>query len=93
MKVAYSRRIQRPSLFFINPFRNTTDFANLVVGNPRLDPELTDQYELTYNTNLWGITIFSSLYYKNNTQIIEQIATTDNNLVVRTSFDLSLIHI
>ena len=87
VKVAYSRRIQRPSLFFINPFRNTTDFANLVVGNPRLDPELTDQYELTYNTNLWGITIFSSLYYKNNTQIIEQIATTDNNLVVRTSFD------
>ena len=87
VKVAYSKRIQRPSLFFINPFRNTTDFANLVVGNPRLDPELTDQLELTYNTNLWGITIFSSLYYKNNTQIIEQIATTDDELVVRTSFD------
>ena len=87
VKVAYSKRIQRPSLFFINPFRNTTDFANLVVGNPRLDPELTDQIELTYNTNLWGITIFSSLYYKNNTQIIEQIATTDDELVVRTSFD------
>ena len=86
LKIAYSKRIQRPSLFFINPFRNNTDFANLVVGNPRLDPELTDQYELSYNTNLAGFTIFASLYYKHNTDIIEQTATTETDNIVRTSF-------
>jgi len=87
LKIAYSKRIQRPSLYYINPFRNTTDFANLVVGNPRLSPELTDQLELSYNTNLLGFTIFSSFYYKHNTAIIEQVATRENNNILRTSFD------
>ncbi len=86
LKLSYSKRIQRPSLFYINPFRNTTDFANLIVGNPRLSPELTDQIELSYNTNILGFTIFSSLYYKHNTDIIEQIATTENEQIIRTSF-------
>ena len=73
IKIAFSRRIQRPSLYFINAFRNTTDFANIVQGNPFLGPELTDQVELSYNTNFAGITIFSSLYYRKTTDIIEQI--------------------
>lgn len=86
IKLSYSKRIQRPSLYYINPFRNTTDFANLVIGNPQLSPELTDQVELSYNTSILGFTVFSSLYYKYNTDIIEQISTTDSNSVLRTSF-------
>lgn len=87
VKLSYSKRIQRPSLYYINPFRNTTDFANLVIGNPQLSPELTDQVELSYNTNIKGFTVFSSFYYKYNRDIIEQIAITDNSTVLRTSFD------
>ncbi|NNE27288.1 MAG: TonB-dependent receptor, partial [Saprospiraceae bacterium] len=79
IKVAFSRRIQRPSLYFINAFRNTTDFANIVQGNPFLDPELTDQVELSYNTNFAGITIFSSLYYRKTTDIIEQIVVQEES--------------
>lgn len=87
VKLSYSKRIQRPSLYYINPFRNTTDIANLVIGNPQLSPELTDQVELSYNTNIKGFTVFSSLYYKHNDDIIEQISVTDNATVLKTSFD------
>ncbi len=75
IKFAYSQRIQRPSLFFINPFRNTADFANVAVGNPTLQPELTSQYEISYNTNILGFTIFSSFYHRRTTEIIEQVVT------------------
>jgi len=74
LKLAYSKRIQRPSLFYINPFRNTSDFANISEGNPELNPELTNQLELSYNTNFAGFTMFGSLYYKRTTDLIEQFS-------------------
>jgi outer membrane receptor protein involved in Fe transport len=85
IKFSFSKRIQRPSLFFINPFRNTADIANAIEGNPLLDPELTDQYELSYNTNFKGFVIFSSFYNKRTTAIIESIVLpTGNGLNVQT---------
>lgn len=84
LKLSYSQRIQRPSLFFINPFRNTADIGNVVVGNPLLDPEVTDQYELGYNTNVLGFTIFSSFYYRHTRDIIEQVNVTENMLSLNT---------
>jgi len=79
LKLSYSERIQRPSLFYINPFRNTTDIANVVVGNPALNPELTNQIEVSYNTNFAGFTIFSSFYNKRTTEIIESVVIQEAN--------------
>lgn len=75
LKVSYSQRIERPSLFFINPFRNVTDFGNISQGNPSLDPELVHQIEVGYNTNILGFSIFGSGYYKKFTELIEQISS------------------
>jgi outer membrane receptor protein involved in Fe transport len=80
IKVAYSRRIQRPSLNFINPFVNNSDFGNISQGNPFLNPELTDQIEMAYNTNFLGFTLFSSLYYRENKGIIEQVTTREDEI-------------
>ena len=51
VRLAYSRRITRPSIDYLNPFVDRSDPANTVAGNPELDPELTDSYELSFNTN------------------------------------------
>ena len=77
LKVSYSQRIQRPSLYYINPFNNSTDLINRVVGNPYLDPEIVDQVELSYNFTFKGFTTFSSVYYKHTKGIIEQILSID----------------
>ena len=50
-RLAYSRRITRPYIFYLNPFVNRSDPQNISYGNPNLDPELTDSYELSFNTN------------------------------------------
>ena len=87
LKVAYSQRIQRPSLFFINPFLNVSDFGNVQQGNPTLDPELVHQIEVGYNTNILGFSIFGNAYYKKSTDLIESVA----NLVSAGELGLSEI--
>ncbi|WP_177204742.1 outer membrane beta-barrel family protein [Hymenobacter arizonensis] len=51
VRLAYSRRITRPFIDYLNPFVDRSDPQNISFGNPELDPELTDSYELSFNTN------------------------------------------
>lgn len=51
LRAAYSRRITRPYIDYLNPFVNRGDPQNISYGNPALAPELTDSYELSFNTN------------------------------------------
>ena len=47
VKGSYSRRIQRPQTFFLNPFPDLSDTTFVRAGNPALRPEYTDSFELT----------------------------------------------
>lgn len=71
LRLAYTRRIQRPSLFYINPFSNNTDQRVVQVGNPYLSPEVTDQVELSLNTRLKGVMLNLATYYKQTRDVIE----------------------
>ncbi|WP_310395950.1 TonB-dependent receptor domain-containing protein [Hymenobacter sp.] len=51
LRLAYSKRITRPFIDYLNPFVDRSDRQNISFGNPNLDPELTDSYELSFNTN------------------------------------------
>lgn len=79
LKLSYSQRIQRPSLQYINPFNNNSDFLNRSEGNPYLNPEVVHQIEMGYNLTFKGFTTFSSLFYRHTDGIIEQILSIDNN--------------
>ncbi len=70
IKASYTERIQRPSLFYINPYRNQEDRKIITEGNPYLSPELTSQYELGYSTFIKGTVINFSTYYKRTRDII-----------------------
>jgi len=86
LKLSYNKRIQRPSLFYINPYVALADPRDISFGNPNLSPELTDQYELGYNTYLKGISINASLFYKNTTDIIENFLRINEEGVSVTTF-------
>jgi outer membrane receptor protein involved in Fe transport len=48
LRGGYSRRISRPSPQDLNPYTTYSDPQNLRRGNPDLDPEITDSYELAW---------------------------------------------
>ena len=75
LKGSYTKRIQRPSLFFINPFVSIGDPNNIQQGNPSLEPETIEQYELAYNTYFKGIVFNGALYYRRTRDLIESFLT------------------
>ena len=86
MRVAYTQRIQRPQIYFLNPFVNYSDTLNLFYGNPTLDPELTHSFELTYSTFAKSNSLNASLYWRQTDNAIESVRTVDSLGVNRTTF-------
>lgn len=77
IRLSYSRRIQRPSIFYLNPYRNETDPRNISQGNPELDAEFTDNYEVNWNTFVKGSVINISAYSRQTNNAIERVYETD----------------
>jgi hypothetical protein len=75
IKLAYSKRITRPSLTFLNPYDNKTNILAQSEGNPSLSPEVSQTLELDYITFIKSSVINTSIYYKHTGGLIESIAT------------------
>ena len=69
-KLGYSRRIRRPGTGELNPFPQFFDPQNVFFGNPKLNPEYTDAFELGLTrTGKYG-TFQLSPFYRHTTDII-----------------------
>jgi len=48
LSLSYSKRLQRPGLWYLNPFVDNSNPLSISYGNPYLKPELTHSVELSY---------------------------------------------
>ncbi len=76
LQLNFSRRLRRPNFWQINPYVDITDPLNIRKGNPALQPEFTNSFELNYNRIYETGNFLVSVYFKNNTADITQFSDT-----------------
>lgn len=88
LKLAYNKRIQRPGIQFLNPNIQAANPLNITQGNPKLNPEFTDNYEMSYSTFIKGSSLNFSTFYRNTTGAIQSIRESfGNGDTLKTRYD------
>ncbi len=73
LQLSYSRRVNRPRGWQVNPFPDVADRYNIRVGNPNLKPEDIHAYELSY-AKFWRLVTFtSSVYFRQVNDVVQGI--------------------
>ena len=75
--LSYSRRVNRPRGFFLNPFSNYTSDINFFQGNPDLNPAKTHAVDFGFMKRWTGFTLNASAYYnktEDTFQFVRRIA-------------------
>ena len=80
LQAGYSKRIYRPRMWDLNPFFNIRNNYSVRQGNPDLQPEFTDSYEITSIYILGPASINFGVYHRYTTDVIERITTFENNV-------------
>lgn len=74
-QVSYTRRINRPHTFMLNPFTDYSDLQNLRKGNPNLKPEYINALEFSYMKYFSYLSASASVFYRNVNDAINRIVS------------------
>lgn len=89
LQLSYSKRIDRPSFYQLNPFGGIADRRNIRVGNPDLNPMYTDSYELGTLYKWEKFTLNPSVYYQYTNNLFDITVTRNaNDYLVEKSINL-----
>jgi outer membrane receptor protein involved in Fe transport len=100
LKFTYSRRIDRPNGWQLNPFPDVTDTLSQRWGNPNLIPQYINSFELGHSLTLDKMSLTSVLFYRRSDNFIDFLVRIENgvsivqpqNLNYGETFGLELIH-
>lgn len=83
----YNRRVDRPDEVDIRIFPKYDDAEIIKVGNPALQPQFTNSFELGYKNSWEKGYFYGAIYYRNSEGTITRIATTvdSTNLIYNIS--------
>lgn len=87
LMTSYTRRINRPRGWELEPFETWIDAFNVRVGNPNLSPEYIDSYELGYQTYIGNSVVSIEGYYRIVNNKIERINSVYDDGVKLSSVD------
>ncbi len=72
-QLSYSRRFERPRFWFLNPFLTYSDARRRFTGNPNLNPEFTNSFELGVLKEWEKTTVNSAVYLRHTTDVIRRL--------------------
>lgn len=81
LQFSFSRRVQRPRVHQLNPFVDYSDKENLNCGNPALEPEFANSFELGYLFTKKQTSFTLTAFYRRRTNLITRNTELDTMLV------------
>lgn len=73
LMAAYSRRITRPQLFYMEPYITYRDYYSAEIGNPDIRAEYINSFELNYKKNIGEHSLSASLFHRSRKDKIERL--------------------
>jgi hypothetical protein len=83
---SYTQRIERPSLYYIDPFVDLSDPRNIYYGNDRLLPAIINAFNLSYFTFINQTSFTAALFHQFTNNAIERYTTLGTDTVSRTTY-------
>ncbi len=100
LRLNYSRRIQRPNIYYLNPYVNQSAPNSVSYGNPELSPEIANNFELSYSTFNKKSSLNASAYvrytgnsierYSRYNEALARTESTYGNLATNATYGLSM---
>ncbi len=75
VRASYSRRIQRPQPFQLNPFVSYVDPLNVRSGNPNLEPQETDAFEAMWQRRSGQTFYQATAYFRDTRKAFTDVAS------------------
>ncbi len=91
LQFSYSRRVNRPNEYILNPFPFYSDKYLTTMGNPHLLPEYINSFELNYQKVFGSVFFSAQTYFRNSHNNVNQSfkANDDGSFIVTfENFDL-----
>ncbi len=85
IQLSYSRRVNRPGVWSLNPFKDISDPLNVRYGNPYLKPEYINSLELGNNKSWSTTSLVSTVFYRQINDVIKRITFLDSNGVANST--------
>ncbi len=73
INLSYSKKIDRPSAWRLNPYPDLTDSSSIFIGNPNVDPEYIHSFEFTHSKRWEGVAVNSALFYRDRKGIVDYL--------------------
>jgi outer membrane receptor protein involved in Fe transport len=86
LSLSYSQRLQRPGLYYLNPYVNNRDPYNIYYGNPELQPTVTHVATLMFNTYRNGVSFNINLNHNYTGNSILRYTVIGTDTVARTTY-------
>jgi outer membrane cobalamin receptor len=83
---SYTQRLQRPGLYYLNPFVDNRDPYNITFGNPDLQPTITHSGNLSVNTSFGTTSISTNLFHQFTNNSILRYTILGSDTVSKTTY-------
>lgn len=86
LKLSYSSKIQRPGIFYLNPYVNPLDPRNVTTGSPSLQPEIIDHSTIDYSKTIGKNYFDGSITYMHDNNAISSYTSSLSPFTLLTTY-------